>query len=45
MSGPLLDREGRRFGELGLGYLRMDEADVLELLLADEAAWRSLLAR
>jgi arsenate reductase-like glutaredoxin family protein len=61
----LIDRDGHRYRDLGLGYLRLDEAEILDRLLADqgllrlplvrrggacivgadEAAWKTLLAR
>jgi arsenate reductase len=45
--GPeaLLDREGRRYRELGLGYLRMGPEDVLDRLRDDPALLRLPLVR
>jgi arsenate reductase-like glutaredoxin family protein len=41
----LLDREGRRYGELGLGYLRMGPDEVLARLRDDPALLRLPLVR
>ena len=41
----LVDREGRRFRELGLAWLRMDEQDLLRRLLEDQGLLRLPLVR
>lgn len=41
----LLDEEGRRFRELGLGYLRLDDTELLERLTADSRLLRLPLVR
>lgn len=41
----LLDEDGRRYRELGLAYLRMDDAELLERLLADPDLLRLPLVR
>ncbi len=41
----LLDEAGRRYEELGLAYLRMDDGEILERLLADPALLRLPLVR
>ena len=41
----LLDREGRRYRELGLGYLHMEPDDVLDRLRDDPALLRLPLVR
>ncbi|MGZ3587243.1 MAG: arsenate reductase family protein [Candidatus Limnocylindrales bacterium] len=41
----LLDEEGRRYRELGLAYLRLDDAELLERLLADPSLLRLPLVR
>lgn len=41
----LLDTEGRRYRDLGLGYMRFDEAELRERLLADPALLRLPLVR
>ena len=41
----LFDTEGRRYRELGLGYLRMTDDEALERLLADPRLLRLPLAR
>ena len=41
----LLDETGRRYRDLGLGYMRFDDADVLERLIADPLLLRSPLVR
>ena len=41
----LLDAESRRYRELGLSYLRMDDGEVLQRLLADPGLLRLPLAR
>jgi arsenate reductase len=45
--GPaaLLDLEGKRSRELGLGYLRMEPAEILERVLADPRLLRLPLVR
>ncbi len=43
--GPLADAEGRRYRELGLGYMRMGDAELFERLLADPALLRLPLVR
>ena len=41
----LVDREGRRFRELGLAWLRLDEQDLLRRLLEDQGLLRLPLVR
>ena len=41
----LIDRDGHRYRDLGLGYLRLDEAEILERLLADPGLLRLPLVR
>jgi arsenate reductase (glutaredoxin) len=41
----LVDRDGRRYRELGLAWLQMDEADLLRRLLEDQALLRLPLVR
>lgn len=41
----LIDREGRRFRELGLAWLQMDEQDLLRRLLEDQGLLRVPLVR
>ena len=41
----LIDRDGRRYRDLGLGYQRMDDAEILERLLADPGLLRLPLVR
>ena len=41
----LLDVDGRAYREAGLGYLRMDDGDVVERLLADQRLLRLPLVR
>ena len=43
--GALLDREGRRYREAGLGYLRMDDSELVARLLADPSLLRLPLVR
>jgi arsenate reductase-like glutaredoxin family protein len=45
--GPwaLLDEEGRRYRELGLAYLRLDDGELFERLLADPSLLRLPLLR
>lgn len=44
-AAALLDTEGRRFRELGLGYMRLSEDEVVGRLLADNALLRLPLVR
>ena len=44
-AGALLDTEGRRFKELGLGYMRLGEDELAARLLADKALLRLPLVR
>ena len=41
----LIDRDGHRYRDLGLGYLRLDETEILERLLADPGLLRLPLVR
>lgn len=41
----LLDRDARRYAELGLAYLRLSDDELLERLLADPALLRLPLVR
>ncbi len=41
----LLDTEGKRYRELGLGYMRLDPDDIVERLLADDRLLRLPLVR
>jgi arsenate reductase-like glutaredoxin family protein len=41
----LIDRDGHRYRDLGLGYLRLDDAEVIERLLADPGLLRLPLVR
>ncbi len=41
----LLDREGRRYRELGLAWLRMDDEELFGRLLADQTLLRLPLVR
>lgn len=41
----LLDTEGRAYRDAGMAYLRMDEAEIVERLLADPALLRLPLVR
>ena len=41
----LVDREGRRFRELGLAWLRLDDQDLLRRLLDDQGLLRLPLVR
>jgi arsenate reductase-like glutaredoxin family protein len=41
----LLDLDGRAYREAGLGYLRMDDAEIVERLLADPRLLRLPLVR
>lgn len=42
---PLIDREGKRFRELGLAWIQMDDQDLLRRLLADQRLLRLPLIR
>jgi arsenate reductase-like glutaredoxin family protein len=44
-AGALLDASSRAYREGGLGYLRMDDAEIVERLLADPALVRLPLVR
>jgi len=44
-ADALLDRDGKPFRDQGLGYLRMDDAELLERLLADPRLLRLPLVR
>lgn len=44
-AGALLDTAGRAYREAGLGYLAMDEAGIVERLLADSRLLRLPLVR
>ncbi len=44
-AGSLVDREGKRFQELGLAWLQMDDADLLRRLLDDQRLLRLPLVR
>lgn len=41
----LLDEDGRAYDDAGLGYLRMDDAEIVERLLADPRLLRLPLVR
>ncbi len=41
----LINRDGHRYRDLGLGYLHLDEAEILERLLADQGLLRLPLVR
>ena len=41
----LIDAEGRAYRDAGLGYLRMDDAEIVERLLADSRLLRLPLVR
>lgn len=41
----LLDEDGRAYKAAGLGYLRMDDAEIVDRLLADQRLLRLPLAR
>jgi arsenate reductase-like glutaredoxin family protein len=41
----LLDRDSRAFREAGLGYLKMDDAAIVDRLLADASLLRLPLVR
>jgi arsenate reductase len=44
-AGALLDRDGRAFRDGGLAYLRMDDAEIVQRLLADPGLIRLPLVR
>jgi arsenate reductase-like glutaredoxin family protein len=44
-EAALLDADGRRFRDLGLGYMRMDGGEALERVLADPTLLRLPLVR
>ena len=44
-AAALVDADGRRYRDLGLGYMRFDEGELLERLLADPALLRLPLVR
>ena len=44
-AAALLDTNSRRYGEVGLGYMRLDEAETLERVLGDPGLLRLPLAR
>jgi len=44
-AAALLDTEGRRYKDLGLGYMRMSDNEVMERLLADPALLKLPLVR
>jgi arsenate reductase len=44
-AGALLDRDGHRYVELGLAYLRLTDEELLERLLADPTLLRLPLVR
>jgi arsenate reductase len=44
-AGALLDTEGRRYKDLGLGYMRLDDDEIVTRLLASNALLRLPLAR
>jgi len=44
-AGSLVDREGKRFQELGLAWLQIDDADLLRRLLDDQRLLRLPLVR
>jgi arsenate reductase-like glutaredoxin family protein len=44
-AGALLDTAGRAYSDAGLGYLTMDEAGIVERLLADSRLLRLPLVR
>ena len=44
-ASALLDREGRHFRDLGLGYLRMDDTEILDRVVADPRLLRLPLVR
>jgi arsenate reductase-like glutaredoxin family protein len=44
-AAALLDTEGRAYRDAGLGYLRMDDAEIVERVLADQRLLRLPLVR
>ena len=44
-AAALIDTTSRRYAELGLAYMRLDEAETLERVLADPALLRLPLTR
>lgn len=44
-AGALLDTEAKRYRELGLGYMRLDDGEILERVLADSRLLRLPLVR
>ncbi|MGD0248550.1 MAG: ArsC/Spx/MgsR family protein [Candidatus Limnocylindrales bacterium] len=44
-AGALLDTEGRRYKDLGLGHMRLDDDEIVARLLASNALLRLPLAR
>ena len=44
-AGALLDTEGRRYRDLGLGYMRLDGDEIVARLLADNGLVRLPLVR
>ena len=44
-ASALLDADGRAYRDAGLGYLRMDDAEIVERLLADPRLLRLPLVR
>jgi arsenate reductase (glutaredoxin) len=44
-AAALLDSEGKRFKDLGLGYMRLDGDEIIERLLADNRLLRLPLVR
>jgi arsenate reductase (glutaredoxin) len=44
-AAALLDIEGKRYGELGLGYMRLDGDEIVARLLADNRLLRLPLVR
>ncbi len=44
-AAALLDTKSRAFGQAGLAYLRMDEGEIVERLLADQRLLRLPLVR
>ena len=44
-AAALLDTEGRAYRDAGLGYLRMDDREIVERLLADQRLLRLPLVR
>ncbi len=44
-AAAILDPEGRAYRDAGLGYLRMDDAEIVERVLADQRLLRLPLVR